>query len=58
MKIVAMTYQSTIGLDSDMSASVNFTNSHAERKSSFVSFKENDFTFENTNILKKDLNHD
>ena len=36
IKVVAMAYQASIGLDSDLSANVSFSEKHAERKSSFV----------------------
>ncbi len=36
MKVVAMAYQSCLGMDSDLSANMSFNNSHADRKSSFV----------------------
>ncbi|MEM6811460.1 MAG: methyltransferase domain-containing protein [Pseudomonadota bacterium] len=39
MKVVAMTYQSCLGVDSDMSAEISFSQSHAERKESFVSLE-------------------
>ena len=36
MKVVAMAYQASIGLDSDLSASMSFSEKHAERKNSFI----------------------
>lgn len=54
IKIVSMVYQSTIGLDSDMSANMTFTEKHSTRKASFIGMQESaPYTPPPSNTLKE-----
>ncbi len=56
--IVSRCYQAAIGMHSDMSAQMTFTNSHADRKASFMDMSMNSFEFKGTSTIKNDLNND
>lgn len=59
MKVVAMAYQASIGQDSDLSASMEFSEKHAERKSSFVGMSSiNEPSSYSSNSKTKEYNHD
>ncbi len=56
MKIVAMSYNACLGQNSDMSASLSFSEKHADRKSSFMGMTDVSTPASNSN--KKDYNYD
>lgn len=56
IKVVAMAYQASIGQDSDMSATMSFSDKHADRKSSFIGMESTPTPTSSSN--KKDYNHD
>ena len=59
MKVVAMTYQAAIGYDSDLSASMEFSEKHAERKESFIGMDNMRLSSStSTNSHDKKYNHD
>lgn len=58
IKITAMVYQSTIGLDSDMSANMTFTEKHADRKSSFVGMSDTSYSPSPSKSNKNDFSYD
>ena len=66
LKVTAMAYQSTIGLNHDLSAETSFTQSHADRKNTFIGMNNTIANTTSSNGLnkksdtdyKKDYTHD
>ncbi len=58
IKVVAMTYQAAIGYDSDLSASVEFSDKHEARKGSFVGMNSLNLSSGSSDNHDKKYNHD
>ena len=57
IKVVAMSYQACLGQDSDLSAEVGFSESHADRKNSFIGMNAPSM-MSTSSPTTKDLDHD